>query len=131
MNREQYDDYVAKFNARDYDGVFDFYIENPVIAFFGVELRSRQALKDFYGFLHTYVKETIQVTQFASTGEFVALEAIVRIECQQDLTQDILDAQGYGRLFPIAKGEVQEIPQFIHYYLKDGKITRVGCAIPL
>ncbi len=33
MNRQQYDDYLAKLNARDYDGIFDFYIEQPTIAF--------------------------------------------------------------------------------------------------
>lgn len=130
MKREQYDDYVAKFNARDYDGVFDFYAENPKMSFFGVEITTRQQLKDFYGFIHSYVKETITVQHYASTDTFVALEAIVRVEGIKDLDKQTLEANGYGGLFPINKGDVQEMQQYIHYHLKDGKILSVGCAIP-
>ena len=35
MTREDYERYAAAFNARDYDAVFDFYAENPRMAFFG------------------------------------------------------------------------------------------------
>lgn len=128
MTRDDYDRYVAAFNARDYDGVFDFYVDSPDMAFFGVEIRSREDLKGFYSFLHTFVKETITVERFASSDELAAVEAIVRIEAYKDLTGDILEEKGY-QLFPIAKGEVQEMLQFIHYHLRDGKIEQVRCAL--
>lgn len=130
MKREEYEDYVSKFNARDYDGVFDFYAENPKMSFFGVEITTRQQLKEFYGFLHSYVKETITVEKFASTDDFVALEGIVRVEGIRDLNAETLAANGYPGLFPINKGDVQEMRQYIHYHLIDGKIASVGCAIP-
>jgi hypothetical protein len=128
MTREDYDRYVAAFNARDYDGVFDFYVDNPDMAFFGVEIRSRADLKRFYGFLHSFVKETVTVERFASSDELAAVEAVVRIEAFADLTRETLEREGYG-LFPIAKGEVQEMLQLIHYHLTDGKIERVRCAL--
>ena len=128
MTRDDYDRYVAAFNARDYDGVFDFYVDSPDMAFFGVEIRSREDLKGFYSFLHSFVKETITVERFASSDELAAVEAIVRIEAFEDLTGDILEEKGY-QLFPIAKGEVQEMLQFIHYHLRDGKIEQVRCAL--
>ena len=128
MTRDDYDRYVAAFNARDYDAVFDFYVDNPDMAFFGVEIRSRENLKEFYTFLHSFVKETITVERFASSDELAAVEAIVRIEAFRDLTSDILEEKGY-QLFPIAKGEVQEMLQFIHYHLRDGKIEQVRCAL--
>ena len=131
MKREEYDRYVSCFNARDLDGVFDFFHDNPRIAFFGIEIRSRQQLKDFYNFLHQYVKETITVEKFASSDDFVALEALVRIEGIQDLDAQTLEAKGFGGLFPIAKGQVQEMRQYIHYQLQDGKFVSVGCAIPV
>jgi hypothetical protein len=34
-----------------------------------------------------------------------------------------------GQFFPIARGEVQEMRQYIHYHLHDGKIENVGCAL--
>ena len=129
MTREDYDRYVAAFNARDYDTVFDFYAENPRIAFFGIEITTRDQLKEFYGFLHRYVKEMVTVERFAGSDELGAVEAIVRIEGIADLSREILDANGMEQFFPIAKGEVQEMRQYIHYHLKDGKIVNVGCAL--
>jgi hypothetical protein len=129
MTREDYDRYVAAFNARDYDAVFDFYADNPRMAFFGIEITTRDQLKDFYGFMHRYVRETVTVERFAGSDEFAAVEAVVRIEATDDLTREILAARGMEQFFPIAKGEVQDMRQYIHYHLKDGKIESVGCAL--
>ena len=129
MIREDYDRYVAAFNARDYDAVFDFYADKPRMAFFGIEITSRDQLKDFYGFMHRFVNETVTVERFAGSDELAAVEAIVRIEATDDLTREILDARGMQQFFPIAKGEVQEMRQYIHYHLKDGRIESVGCAL--
>jgi hypothetical protein len=129
MTREDYGRYVAAFNARDYDTVFDFYAEKPRMAFFGIEITSRDQLKQFYGFLHRYVKETVEVERFAGSEELAAVEAIIRIEATDDLTREILDANGMEQFFPIAKGEVQEMRQYIHYHIHHGKIASVGCAL--
>jgi hypothetical protein len=129
MTREDYDLYVTAFNTRDYDAVFDFYAETPRMAFFGIEITSRDQLKDFYGFMHRYVEETVTVERFAGSENLAAVEAIVRIEATDDLTREILDARGMGQFFPITKGEVQEMRQYIHYHMQDGKIESVGCAL--
>ena len=129
MTREDYDRYTAAFNARDYDAVFDFYAQRPRMAFFGVEITTRQQLRDFYGFLHQYVKETVTVERFAGSDELAAVEGIVRVEGISDLTREMLDARGLQQFFPITKGDVQEMRQYIHYHLKDGKIESVGCAL--
>nr|WP_166179294.1 nuclear transport factor 2 family protein [Altererythrobacter segetis] len=129
MTRDDYGRYVAAFNAREYNAVFDFYAENPRMAFFGIEITTRDQLKEFYGFMHRYVKETVTVERFAGSDELAAVEAMVRIEAIDHLTREILDARGMQQFFPIAKGEVQEMRQYIHYHLKDGKIESVGCAL--
>lgn len=129
MTREDYERYAAAFNARDYDTVFDFYAERPKMAFFGVEITTRQELKDFYSFLHTYVRETVIIERFAGSDELAAVEGIVRVEGIADLTREELDAKGLDQFFPITKGEVQEMRQYIHYHLKGGKIESVGCAL--
>ena len=131
MQREQFDDYVKKFNARDYDGVFDFYAENPKMSFFGIEITTRDQLKEFYGFLHTYVIETITIEKFASTDTFLALEAIVKVEGIRDLDIETLRKQGYGDIFAIKKGDIQEMKQYIHYHIENNKFISVGCAIPM
>ena len=57
------------------------------------------------------------------------MEGIIRIEALEDLTREMLDANGMQQFLPIAKGEVQEMRQYIHYHLENGKILSVGCAI--
>ena len=129
MTREDYERYVEAFNTRDYDAVFDFYTDTPRMAFFGIEITTREQLRAFYGFLHSYVRETVQIEKFAGSDELAAVEGLIRIECFRDLTREDLDANGMEQFFPIAKGEVQELRQYIHYHLKDGKIESVGCAL--
>ena len=100
MTREDYERYAAAFNARDYDTVFDFYAENPRMAFFGIEITTREQLRAFYTFLHRYVRETIAIERFASSDELAAVEGVIRIEGIEDLTRETLDANGMQQFFP-------------------------------
>ncbi|RIV88112.1 nuclear transport factor 2 family protein [Aurantiacibacter xanthus] len=129
MTREDYERYAAAFNARDYDAVFDFYTDTPKMAFFGITITTREQLRTFYSFLHSYVRETIAIEKFASSDELAAVEGLIRIECFRDLTREDLDANGMEQFFPIKAGEVQEMRQYIHYHLDHGKIASVGCAL--
>jgi hypothetical protein len=130
MDRKGYDAYLSAFNAKDYDGVCDFYREPMAMAFFGVSIRSRDDMKRFYGFLHSYVNESVTVRNFASSDTLTAVDAIVRIVAYRDLDAETLAANGCGQFFPIKAGEVQELRQFIFYSLNDdGKITNVECAM--
>lgn len=129
LKREGYDRYVAAFNAKDYDAVADFYVDPPLMTFFGVEIRSRQALKDFYGFLHDHVKESVTVLNFAASETLTAIDAVIRVEGVKALTREALDARGMHAFFPIAVGEMQEMRQFIFYTIKNGLIERVECAL--
>lgn len=129
LTREAYDRYVAAFNAKDYDAVADFYVDPPLMTFFGVEIRSRQALKDFYAFLHHHVKESVTVLNFACSDTLTAIDAVIRVEAVKDLSREALDARGMHGFFPIAVGEEQEMRQFIFYTIKDGLIERVECAL--
>jgi len=129
MNREDYDRYVTVFNAKDYDAVADFYAEPISMDFFGVKISSREALKDFYAFLHAYVKESVTILNFASSDTLTAVEGIVRVEGIADLTAEALAARGLSQFFPIKLGEVQEMRQFIFYTITRGKIAKVECAL--
>lgn len=129
MNRADYDRYAQAFNDRDYDTVFDFYAPGAAIRFFGVDLGTRDAFKRFYGFLHAHVIETLTIERFAASDELVALEGIIRVEATRDLDAATLAANGLDQFMPIAKGEVQQMRQYIHYHVVDGRFTSVGCAI--
>ena len=61
LDRAAYDRYLSAFNARDYDGVADFYVDPPRMEFFGIVITSRQELKDFYAWLHDNGEESVRV----------------------------------------------------------------------
>lgn len=129
MNRDAYERYLACFNSKDYDGVADFYAEPMKMDFFGVSIRNREDLTRFYSFLHSYVKESVRVLNFASSDTLTAVDAIVRIEATRDLTQDVLAANGAGALHPMEAGQILEMRQFIFYTTKAGKIVQTECAL--
>lgn len=129
MNRDAYERYLACFNSKDYDGVADFYAEPMKIDFFGVSIRNREDLNRFYSFLHSYVKESVRVLNFAASETLTAVDAIVRIEATRDLTQDVLAANGAGALHPMEAGQILEMRQFIFYTTKAGKIVQTECAL--
>jgi hypothetical protein len=129
VNRERYDRYARTFNARDYDGVLEFWNPEFDIIVPGFVIRTGSQLKDFYVFLHSYLTERVIVQKFLAGDDQVWLEAIVRIEGTRDLDAATLAAHGLQRFFPIAKGQVIDIPQFIHYELRGGKFSKVVCAV--
>ena len=129
MTRADYEAYAAAFNSKDYDAVADFYADPPNLTFFGVHLRSREELKRFYSFLHSYIRESVSINRLAASDELVAVDATVRVEAFRDLDAATLAANGCAGLFPIAAGTVQEMRQFIHYQVKDGKFTGVECVL--
>lgn len=129
MNRQHYDRYLECFNSKNYDGVVDFYAEPIDMEFFGIKLDSRQAMKDFYAFLHSRTIETVRVLNFASSDTLTAVDGIVRVECTQDLAAEELTSRGMHQFAPMKKGDVIEMRQFIFYTIKDGKIAKVECAL--
>ena len=129
MQRSDYEQYLACFNARDYDGVLRFWAPQFEASFAGVVLRNGAELRRFYAFLHSYIDERIRVEDFVGDERLVALRALVRIEGRRELTREALVAAGYGGLHPIQPGQVIEIPQLIMYRLEDGRFKQVYCAL--
>lgn len=129
MDRAAYDRYVTLFNARDYDAVLAHFADRFELHFAGYVFRTPDEVRAFYGFLHRYVAESVDVKAFVSDENMVALEADVRLEAIADLTPELLAEHGYGRLVTLRKGDVAVIPQFIHYHFEGGKIVRAICAV--
>ena len=129
MDRSHYDRYLAAFTARDYDQVLSFWAEPFELTFAGYRFTRKAEVKAFYAFFHAYVDESITVNAYVSDARMVAMEVVVRLEGRRALDAATLAAAGFDRLVPLAAGQVVEIPQFIHYHLRDGKIVRAVCAV--
>lgn len=129
MDRKEYESYLSHFNGKDYDGVADFYAQPLDMDFFGVKITSREGLKEFYGFLHAHIIETVSVLNFASSETLAAVDGIVRVECIKDLPSETLKERGMEQFHPMQVGDIIEMRQFIFYTLRDGKIAKVECAL--
>ncbi|NLV31824.1 MAG: nuclear transport factor 2 family protein [Acidobacteria bacterium] len=128
MTREEFDVYLEKFNGRDYDGFLDYFADDFEMIHVAGSLKSREAVKKFYAFLHAYIKESVIVDRFVSDASTIALEARVRIEGVRELSPETVAASDYPKLKPLAVGQTAVIPQFIHYHLENGKFVKVVCA---
>lgn len=128
MKREQYDEYLRRFNARDYDGLLEYFAEDFEVSFAGYVLRGRQAVIDFYSFLHQYIDERIEIHRYVSDANTIAMEADVKLKGIKELTPEILASKGLDRIIGLKPGQEHTIPQFIHYHLENGKFVKALCA---
>lgn len=129
IDRKAYEQYLAKFNARDYEGVLAYFAEDFEICFAGYTFRGKADFMRFYGFFHDYVNESIRLDALACSDELLAIEGRVRLEAKTDLTPAMLAEQGLERIFPLQAGQVVEMNQFIHYRLEHGKFVNVVCVV--
>lgn len=129
MQREAYDAYLACFHSRDYGRVLEHFTDDCEVDFAGYRFKGHNAIGDFYAFFHEYVDERILVTRFVSDGRTIALEANVRLEGIGELTAELLASKGFDRLVTLGKEQIVELPQIIHYHLRDGKFDKVFCTI--
>jgi hypothetical protein len=129
VDRQTYDSYLRLFNARDYDGVLTWFAPQFEIRFGGYCLTTRDQVKDFYRFLHSYMREEIFVDRFVGDEHTVAMEARVHLTGLKPLAPETAKAAGFERLMTPPAGETIVIPQFIHYHLEGGKFARALCVI--
>ncbi len=130
MTREEFDVYLKKFNGREYDEFLDWFAEDNKfeLTHVGGTFKTRESIKKFYDFLHAYIKESVHIDRFVSDENNVILEATVRIEGVNELSDEKVAASDWPKLNPLAVGQVVEIPQFIHYHIENGKFVKVVCA---
>ncbi len=126
-NRKDFDEYLAKFNNRNYEGFLAYYADKFEMIHVGGNLKSREEVMKFYDFLHKYIKETVIVDRLIMDRHMVAIEARVQIEGIKELTPKAIACSDYPRLTPLRVGQIAVIPQFIHYHIVDGKIVKVEC----
>jgi hypothetical protein len=129
LNRSEFDKYLGYFNSRDYKNAKSYFADDLVLQFAGYVIKGKKGFSDFYAFFHKYVDERVIVKQFAGDDENVIIDVIVRLEGKKDLTEKQLKENDYERLGAIKKGQIIEIPQFIHYRIVRGLFKEIRCVI--
>ena len=126
MQRKDFNEYLSRFNSRDYDGLLEYWADEFDADFLGsIKLKNHQELKEFYAFLHEFIDEEIIVHKFVSDEHMVAIEVTAKFIGIKDLSKQTCIERGFANAYPITKGQKVLSPQFIHYDIKDGKFTGV------
>jgi len=129
MNADQYRQYVACFNGRDYDGLHAFFAEDVVLQVSGYEIRGKSGIARFYEFFHDHVRETVTVRRFVEGGDLDFADVVIRFEGLKELTAERLASEGFAKMMPVPAGATVEIALFIAYGSRAGKIEVIRCAI--
>jgi hypothetical protein len=129
MTRTEYERYVACFNARDYDGLHEFFAEDVSLQTVGYDLRGKPAIRHFYDFFHSHVRETITLNHFLQGQEVDFAYVTIRFDGLKELTHERLAAEGFARMVPVPAAASVELDFFITYQSRGGKINTIRCAV--
>lgn len=118
MNRADYADYVACFNANDFDG-FGRYYHDDVVFTLGdkKQIIGRENILDFYRDVKAKVRETLEILSVAADDDAMAVHVRTEFFGLEDWPDFIAG--------PLMKGEALNIESIGYYYLRDGKIARI------
>ena len=120
ITREEYDDYLNRFNTNDMTFI-DYYHPDVVLELGASEIVGNIGIRDFYANVKKYIKETVTVNTFISDEGGIAVEIPTRFEC-------IADWQDSFWGVPLKKGQVMEVISFGFYEVADRKFKRVKAA---
>jgi hypothetical protein len=118
MTKDDYADYVARFNANDFDG-FGRYYDDDVIFNLGdkKQIVGRENILDFYRDVKSKVRETLEILSVVADGDALAVHVRTEFVGLVDWPDFIAG--------PLMKGEALNIESLGYYYLRGGKIARI------
>jgi len=118
MDIADYHDYIACFNANDFEG-FGKYYRDDVIFNLGdkKQIVGRENILDFYRGVKAKVRETLDILSVVAGEDALAVHVRTEFFGLEDWPDFIA-----GRLM---KGESLTIESLGYYYLEGGKIARI------
>ena len=120
MSRERFQEYITLFNNND-PRFIEFYHDDVTLELGATAIRTPQGIADFYSNVKQYIRESLQVTQYISDANGIAVELPTEFACIRDWPDSF-----WGR--PIRKGEVLRIISFVLYRVEEGKFRHIKSA---
>jgi len=120
MQRERFNEYIARFNAEDPTAFDDFiapemHMTNGTLEYTGVE-----GMKVHYARIWGTFAETLYVDRFVSDEQHIAIEMDTHFEAKHDDPDST-----FG---PVVAGETFDFSGIIMYDVCDGKFTKIRVA---
>jgi hypothetical protein len=120
VNRAEFDRYIERFNARDLTAFDDYIHEDLRMQNGGMVFHGRQGMKDHYTWIWKTYSEDLDVVQFTSDGERIAIEMKAHFEAQVEGTDT-----PFGDVVP---GEMFDFHGLIMYQLEGGQFKDIRVA---
>ena len=122
-NRLTLDDfmvYIDRFNAND-PTFIEFYHPDVVLELGAEQIRGNEGIGAFYANVKKYISEQLEVTQYISDENGIAVELPTRFECIADWEDSFWGV-------PLQRGQVMRIVSFVHYEVRDRKFSHIKSA---
>lgn len=118
MTQDDYADYIARFNANDFEGFGRYYCDDVEFRLGDKKLIiGRDAILDFYRDVKSKVRETLDILAVAAGADTLAVHVRTEFFGLADWPDFIAG--------PLMKGDTLNIESLGFYYLRDGRFARI------
>ena len=124
MTEADYHRYIEAFNARDYATLETFFADDFALENAGFRVEGKPAFRAFYAFFHEYCREEVIFKEFFPGKTGFVSNAVIRFTGLKELSQEVLDANGYPGMTPVPVGVSVDVEFYIHYLLDDEGLIR-------
>lgn len=119
--RQAYLEYARAFSNADFERFGQYYTEDVVCTLGGgMVLEGRSGILDFYREMFKTVRETLTLHHLIADDTGLAADITSRFTALEDAPNFIVA--------PLRKGEFVQLRVFVHYELREGKISRIKVA---
>jgi len=119
--RQAFREYTQAFSNADFDRFTQYYNDDAVCELgSGITLRGKDAIANFYREMFSTVRESLTVHQIVADENGIAADITSQFTAIEDAPNFIVGA--------LRKGECIRGRVFVHYALRDGKISRISVA---
>ncbi len=120
MDRSRFDEYIRRFNAEDSSAFDEFLAADMTMQNGRLRYSGAQGMKDHYAKIWGRMKESLNVEQFVTDGDRLAIQMHARFDVLVDDPASIFGG--------IRKGERFDFTGLIMYRIRDGKFQDIKVA---
>jgi len=118
--RQAFAEYTRAFSNADFDGFSRFYTEDVRCELPSAVLQGRAAIVGFYREMFQTVRESLTLHQLIADDNGLAADVTSQFTAIEDAPNFVVA--------PLKKGEFVRVRVFVHYTLRDGRISHIRVA---
>src|SRR6185437_5404103 len=119
--RQAFMEYTRAFSNAEFERFSQYYTDDVICTLTaGIVLRGRDGIVEFYREMFKRVREKLTLHHLIADDTGLAADITSQFTAIEDAPDFVVA--------PLKKGELVRVPVFVHYELRDGKISRISVA---